>query len=104
MDNLKPLHYETDIFLYLKLFLKLNVLEGKVIVNSEGQITSVLEVPDSFDELLSCLYTPMTTVSRSKMLEKEVEKYFFAAEEPKVYNLMLVDFLNTIISHEGKRT
>jgi hypothetical protein len=26
MDNLKPLHYETDIFLYLKLFLKLNVL------------------------------------------------------------------------------
>jgi hypothetical protein len=46
----------------------------------------------------------MTVVARSKMLEKEVEKYFLAAHEPRVYNLMLVDFLNTILFHEGKRT
>lgn len=45
----------------------------------------------------------MSTVSRSKMIEKEVEKYFYAAEDPKVYNLMLVDFLNTILSYDAKR-
>jgi hypothetical protein len=72
LSKLNPLYFETDISIFLKLMLKLNVLNQRVTINKENDsIIKVNDFPDWLPYLLNNLYAPLS-MSRIKLIEKEV--------------------------------
>lgn len=104
LEKLSPLYYETDINIYLRLVLKLNLLNKHVVLSKDAEtIGQVLEYPDYFREMVNQLYSDLTE-KRFKLIEKEIEKYFLAATENEpVYNAMLETLLEVLMLNEAKR-
>lgn len=81
LEKLSLLYFETDINIYLRLVLKLNLLKRRVALSKDGEsIGQVLEYPEYFREMVDQLFSDLTE-ERFKLIEKEIEKYFLAATD-----------------------
>lgn len=81
LEKLNPLYFETDINIYLRLVLKLNLLKRHVVLSKDGEsIGQVLQYPEYFREMANQLFSDLTE-KRFKLIEKEIEKYFLAATD-----------------------